>query len=92
MTIDRIFLVFMAVCGTAAGAILVVEPEAREMRIAPYFWVLIAMGLFELAAYACRRGAPGTTISIEARLLGLVIGVVLMVVLPVLAGSPGKLF
>ena len=82
----------MAVCGVAAGVVLIVAPEARNMRIAPYFWVLIAMALFELAFYARGRGAPGTTISIEARLLGLVIGVVLMVLLPQLAGSPGKLF
>ena len=92
MTIDRIFLAFMAACGIAAGIVLIAAPEARNMRIAPYFWVLIAMALFELASYARGRGAVGTTISIEARLLGLVIGVVLMVLLPVLAGSPGKLF
>jgi hypothetical protein len=91
MTIDRVFLVFMAICGVAAGAILVVAPESRDFRIAPYFWVLIAMGLFELAAYARGRGAPGTVISIEARMLGLVLAVVLMVVLPILVGSPGRL-
>lgn len=92
MTIDRIFLAFMALCGIAAGAILVVAPESRDLRITPYFWVLIAMALFELALFARGRGAPGTTISIEARLFGLVLAIVLMVTLPIAAGSPGRLF
>jgi uncharacterized membrane protein HdeD (DUF308 family) len=92
MTIDRIFLAFMAFCGIAAGAILIAAPESRDMRVTPYFWMIIAMALFELASYARARGAPGTVISIEARLLGLVIGVVLMVALPAFVGSPGRLF
>jgi membrane associated rhomboid family serine protease len=74
-----------------AGAILIAAPESRNLRITPYFWVLIAMVCFELATFARGRGAPGTMISMEARLLGLVLAVVLMVVLPVLAGSPGRL-
>jgi hypothetical protein len=92
MTIDRIFLAFMAVCGIAAGAVLIAAPESRDMRVTPYFWMIIAMALFELASYARGRGSPGTVISIEARLLGLVIGVVLMVALPAFVGSPGRLF
>ena len=92
MTIDRIFLAFMAVCGVAAGGILIAAPESRDLRVTPYFWMLIAMALFELAAFARGRGAPGTVISIEARLLGLVLSVVLMVTLPIAAGSPGRLF
>ena len=91
LKIDRVVLAFMAVCGIAAGRILFVAPQARNMRIAPYFWVLIAMVLFGLTAYARGCGAPGSAISIEARLLGL-IGVVSIVLLPMLAGSPGKLF
>ena len=58
----------------------------------PYFWVLLAMALFELAAYARGRGAPGTMVAIEMRLLGFVLAIVLMVVIPILAGSPGRLF
>jgi membrane associated rhomboid family serine protease len=92
MSIDRIFLAFMAVCGIVAGAILVAAPESRNLRITPYFWVLIAMALFELAQFARTRGAPGTMVSIEARLFGLVLAIVLMVTLPIAAGSPGRLF
>jgi len=54
--------------------------------------VLLAMALSELAAYARGRGAPGTMVAMEMRLLGFVLAVVLMVVIPILAGSPGRLF
>jgi hypothetical protein len=92
MTIDRIFLVFMIAAGAAVGALLVVMPQVRDFRVPPYFWVLIAMALFELAAYARGRGAPGTMVAMEMRLLGFVLAIVLMVVIPIVAGSPGRLF
>jgi hypothetical protein len=91
-TIDRIFLAFMAVAGAVTGFVLVARPEMRDSRVSPYFWVLIAMALFELVAYARGRGAPGTTVSVEARLFGFVLVIVLMVIIPILAGSPGRLF
>jgi len=90
--INRIFLGFMIAAGLAAGLVLVVRPELRDFRISPYFWILIAMALFEFAAFARGRGAPGTTIAMEIRLLGFVLAVVLMVAIPVVAGSPGRLF
>ena len=90
--INRFFLGFMIVAGLAAGALLVAKPELRDFRISPYFWILIAMALFEFAAFARGRGAPGTTIAMEIRLLGFVLAVVLMVAVPVIAGSPGRLF
>jgi hypothetical protein len=92
MTIDRIFLGFMILTGTAVGALLVAMPAARDFRVPPYFWILIAMALFEFVAYARGRGAPGTTVAMEMRLLGFVLAIVLMVVIPILAGSPGRLF
>jgi len=90
--INRIFLGFMIAAGLAAGLVLVVRPELRDFRISPYFWILIAMALFEFAAFARGRGAPGTMIAMEIRLLGFVLAVVLMVAIPVVAGSPGRLF
>jgi membrane associated rhomboid family serine protease len=93
MTIDRILIAYMVVVGIAVGAIVTLLPQAREFRLPPYFWVLIAIALFDLAAFARGRGAPGTTVGMDARLLGFVVGVVLMVVIPVLFGVPlPKLF
>ena len=56
MTINHLFLAFMGVVGAAVGIIWCVKPETRDYRmVAPYFWVLLAMALFELLAFA--RGA-----------------------------------
>ncbi len=92
MTIDRIFIAFMALTGVATGVVLVIAPESRNVKVPPYFWVLIAMAIFELAAYARGRGAPGTMVGMEIRILGFILAIVLMVVIPVFAGSPGGLF
>ena len=90
MTLDRIFFAYMAAVGTAVGVAVTVWPQAREFRLQPYFWVLIAMVVFELAAYARGRGAPGTMLAMQARLLGFVLGIVLMVVIPHLLGVAAR--
>jgi hypothetical protein len=92
MTTDHIFIGFMGAVGFAAGAILIAMPETRDLRVPPYFWVLIAMILFEVTVFALWRGVPGRMVSNGARLLGFVLAVVIMVVLPIIAGSPGRLF
>ena len=91
MSINHIFIAFMVVVGAAVGIALVIAPDLRNFRISPYFWVLIAMAIFELLAFARGRGAPGTVVAMEARLLGFVLAIVLMVVIPIVAGSPAKL-
>ncbi len=92
MTTDHIFLGFMGAVGIAAGATLIAMPETRDLRVPPYFWVLIAMILFEITLFAFWRGVPSRMVSNGARLLGFVLAVVIMVVMPILAGSPGRLF
>jgi hypothetical protein len=91
MTTDHIFIGFMGAVGFAAGAILIAMSETRDLSVPPYFWVLIAMGLFEITLFAFWRGVPGRMVSNGARLLGFVLAVVIMVVMPILAGSPGRL-
>jgi hypothetical protein len=88
MTIDRILIAYMTVAGIAVGAIVTFMPEVREFRVSPYFWVLIAIALFDLVAFARGRGAPGTMVTMDARLLGFVMAIVLMVTIPVLFGAP----
>lgn len=82
----------MVAVGMVIGAILIALPEAGEFRVPPYFWVLIAMLLFEITLFVFFRGAPGRAISNGARVLGFVVAVVIMAVLPVVAGSPARLF
>ena len=64
----------MGVVGAAVGIILVVKPETRDYRISPYFWVLLAMALFELLAFARGRGAPGTAVTMDVRVSGFLDG------------------
>jgi hypothetical protein len=92
MPITRIFLGYMALIGIAAGAILVIAPRAGDFWLKPYFWVLIAAALFEGGAYLHGRNAPGTMLTMDVRLLGFLIGVVLMVMIPSIAGSPARFF
>jgi hypothetical protein len=91
MTINHLFLAFMGVVGAAVGIILV-KPETRDYRISPYFWVLLATALFELLAFARGRGAPGTAVTMDVRVSGFLMAIVLMVVIPIVAGSPARLF
>jgi hypothetical protein len=92
MTLDKVFFGYMALVGTALGAILVAAPRVQDFLIKPYFWVLIAVLLFDAGAYLFGRNAPGTMLTMQARLLGFVIGIVLMVVVPKLAGSSVRFF
>ena len=92
MKIDHFFIGFMTAVGFAAGAVLIAVPQAHELGVSPYFWVLIIMALFEIVLFAFWRGAPGSVISNGARLLGFVAATSIMVMLPILAGSPAKLF
>lgn len=91
MTIDRVFFGYMALVGVLTGAILVAAPQVGEFFIKPYFWVLIAVALFEGGTAFYRRNAPGAMLTVHARMIGFGIGIALMVVIPTLAGSPASL-
>ena len=41
MTIDRIFIVFMALCGLILAGLVLLFPQSRDTGIPLYFWVLI---------------------------------------------------
>ncbi len=78
----------MVVVGVAIGATLVVTPYVQDFVVKPYFWVLIAVGLFDVAVYAVRGTAPAKTLTMNVRLVGFGIGIALMVAIPMLAGAP----
>ena len=84
------FFGYMAVVGILAGAILVAFPSVGDSWFKPYFWVLISVALFDGVGLLRRQSQTGTVLSMEARLLGFVIGIVLMVVVPTLAGSSAR--
>jgi hypothetical protein len=92
MTVDRIFFAYMMLIGIAAGAILVIAPQVQNFAIKPYFWVLIAVGLFDGGSYMLGRAAPRQLLTMGARLAGFVFGIVLMVLIPTIAGAPVRFF
>jgi hypothetical protein len=78
----------MVVVGVATGVTLVVTPYVQDFVVKPYFWVLIAVGLFDVAVYAVKGTAPAKTLTMNVRLIGFGIGIALMVAIPMLAGAP----
>jgi hypothetical protein len=75
-----------------AGLALVVAPQLQNSVIKPYFWILIAVGLFDGGNYLLGRTAAGQMVTMGARLAGFVIGVVVMVAIPTITGTPVKFF
>lgn len=92
MTIDRVYFAFMTLVGAAAGAALAIAPWLQDVVVKPYFWVLIAVGLFDAGAFLLRRNAPWAMLTMKARLIGFAIGIALMVAIPTLAGVEVKFF
>ena len=90
--INRIFLAYMVVVGLAAGATFVVKPEVRDFQIPAYFWIVIAMALFEGISFWRGRGAPGSVITMGIRVGGFLLAILLMVAIPYAAGIPGPKF
>ncbi len=93
MKIDRIFFAFMALIGALTGVILISIPGAGDSWFKPYFWVLIAVAAFDGAVFLLRQQLPARPmVSMEAKLLGFVIGILLMVAIPAFAGSTVSFF
>ena len=62
----------MTVCGLVTAGVVVLFP----------------MAVFEGIAFAINRGAPGTVITMESRMIGFMFAIVLMLVIPYAAGLP----
>jgi len=90
MTISRVFFGYMALVGVLVGTMLVAAPQVGDFFIKPYFWVLIAVALFDGGSSLYRRNAPGAMLTMQSRMIGFGIGIALMVVIPSLAGSPAR--
>jgi len=80
----------MALVGIASGVILVAAPQVSDFWIKPYFWVLLAVAVFDGAIFL--RAGNVAVLPMDARVIGFIVGAVLMMIIPNLAGSPAKFF
>jgi hypothetical protein len=92
VTVDRIFIIFAAVVGATIGGILVAVPQSRAASLPPYFWILIAFALFEVLTIYLRGGPWTPPIAMPTRLVGFALALALMILIPLAAGAPFKLF
>jgi hypothetical protein len=92
MTTARLFIFYSFVVGLAVGGVLVWVPQSRTIGLEPYFWVLIALALFEVIAFTRRGQVSGPPVSMPVRIAGFVIALVLMYVIPLAAGVEVKYF
>ena len=92
MKLSHVFFAYTAIVGLATGAIIVMAPRVMEFWLKPYFWVLIAVAFFDVAVFLKAQGRADAMLSMDARLIGFVIGIVLMVAVPWATGSPARFF
>ncbi|MGH7783199.1 MAG: hypothetical protein ACREO5_05085 [Candidatus Binatia bacterium] len=86
MTVNKIFFGFMVLVGLATGAILVAVPALRNFAVPPYFWMLIAVVLFESGNTFIPRKTPVVMLNNPVRLVGLMTGIAVMVAVTMIAG------
>jgi hypothetical protein len=84
--LDRLFYLYMSAVGIVAGIALVMAPWTANGTVKPFFWILIAVALFDVVAYARGRNAPGTMITSGARAFGFLAGGAVMLVITLIAG------
>jgi hypothetical protein len=81
------FYFFMAGVGIATGMVLARAPEAAQLAIKPYFWILGAVALFDLVSFLRGARLTGGMLSLNQRMLGFAIGLIWMFLIPYLAGT-----
>ena len=86
LTLDKIFYGYMALAGLVAGAALVASPPLRDAFISPFFWMLIAVALFEIGNMLMPRSGKVITLTNASRGIGFMIGMALLVAVTMLAG------
>jgi len=84
--LDKIFYAYMALAGVGAAVALIASPPLREVFISPFFWMLIAIALFEAGNVVMPRPGKLVTLTNLSRGIGFLIGMALLVAVTMLAG------
>jgi hypothetical protein len=88
LTLDRIFYLYIAAAGFFFGLLFVHMTAAREFVIAPFFWIVLAIGLFEICNSFASRVSGAGVLTNRARVVGLCIGLAVMWAVTLYAGTP----
>jgi hypothetical protein len=86
MKLDWIFYGFAFLIGLAASALYIYVPGSRGFAISPYFWILVAIALFETAVMYVRGFEYGPPLTMTQRLVGFALAVGLFLILRTSAG------
>jgi hypothetical protein len=92
MSTRTLFFVYMTLVGVVSGAIIVAAPQVTEFWVKPYFWALLAVAVFDAAIFLISKKMPAAMLPMNARVIGFVVGAVLMVAIPSIAGTQAKFF
>ena len=86
MRLDWIFYGFALVIGAAAGALYIYVPGSRGFAVSPYFWILVAIAIFETGVMSVRGFEYGPPLTMTQRICGFALAVGLLLVLRTGAG------
>ena len=87
MRIDIVFYAYMAVVGVLAGSLLIAVPASGNLSLPPYFWILIAVALFDGGGLVLGY-KPAAMLTMTARMIGFGLGLVLMFGIAFAGGVP----
>ena len=90
--IDRIFYAYSIAVGVILSGLLVRWPQIADFTIKPFFWMLGAVAAFDLASFAIGKGEPGMMIAAQARMIGLLAGIVIVATVSWIFSIPIRLF
>ena len=88
LTLDKIFYLYMAAVGLFVAVLLINVAAAQEFFIAPFFWIVLAVGLFDVGNSFVPRGERAVMLTNLSRGIGLGIGLAVTWAVTFYAGTP----
>ena len=87
LTLDKMFYVYMAAVGVVTSLLLVYVAAAREFVIPPFFWIVLAIALFDVGNSFVPRDDRVPMLTNLSRGIGLGIGLAVMWAVTAYAGT-----
>ena len=88
LRLDKIFYIYTAAVGLFTSLLLVYVLASQDFVIPPFFWIVLAIGLFDVGNTFVPRGGPMPMLTNLTRGIGLAIGLIAMWAVTAYAGAP----